>query len=240
VGELDFQTPEGLKQTTSQQLVGGRNSRTAVRHGFCVVHVAMRNQIRYLSASVLLFAGTVVHAAVIDFAAFLTGPNESPANTSPGTGTAFVAFDDLALTLQVNVTFSGLESTTTASHIHAATALPGTGTAGVATETPSFPGFPTGVTSGTYSDLFDLTSLTSFNGAFVTANGGTAAGARTALIAALEDGKAYLNIHTTAHPGGEIRGFLNRVPDGSATLTLFSAALVALVGFGRIRRARAP
>jgi hypothetical protein len=42
----------------------------------------------------------------------------------------------------------------------------------------------------------------------VTANGGTTAGAEAALLAGLEAGQAYLNIHTTMFPGGEIRGFL--------------------------------
>jgi hypothetical protein len=53
-----------------------------------------------------------------------------------------------------------------------------------------------------------MTSAASYNPAFVTANGGTTAGAEAALLAGLEAGQAYLNIHTTMFPGGEIRGFL--------------------------------
>ena len=68
----------------------------------------------------------------------------------PRTGFATVVYDDLAHTLSVDASFSGLLGTTTAAHIHAATAVPGVGTAGVATQTPSFVGFPLGVTSGTF------------------------------------------------------------------------------------------
>ena len=105
----------------------------------------------------------------------------------------------------VNVSFSGLTSGTTASHIHCCVAPPGN--AGVATTTPTFPGFPLGVTAGTYNQTFDMTAATSYNPAFVTANGGVAA-AEAALFAGLQTGQAYLNIHTSMFPGGEIRGFL--------------------------------
>jgi len=120
-------------------------------------------------------------AAPVSYFATLTGPGESPPNASPGTGFAEVDFDGIANTLHVHVAFSGLLGTTTASHIHAPTLSPGTGTAGVATTTPTFAGFPLGVTSGTYDTTLDLTLASSYNPAFVTANGGTTAGAETAL-----------------------------------------------------------
>ena len=107
--------------------------------------------------------------------------------------------------MTINVTFSSLTTGTTASHIHCCVTPPGN--AGVATTTPTFPGFPFGVTSGTYSRTFDMTDPASFNSAFVTANGGTT-GAAAALLAGLRAGQAYLNIHTTMFPVGEIRGFL--------------------------------
>ena len=114
--------------------------------------------------------------------------------------------------MRVEVTFSGLIGNTSASHIHGPTATPGVGTAGVATQTPTFIGFPLGVTSGTYDHTFDTTQTSTYNAAFVTANGGTAARAEAALAASLAAGTAYLNIHTTQYPGGEIRGFLIAVP----------------------------
>ena len=64
-----------------------------------------------------------------------------------------------------------------------------------------------GVTSGTYDQTFDLTNSKFYNPAFVTAEGGVAA-AEAALIAGIESGNTYFNIHTTQNPGGEIRSQL--------------------------------
>src|SRR6266404_4851666 len=83
-----------------------------------------------LAALTLALLGGSAQASLFDYEAFLSGPNESPANASPGTGFAFVEYNDVAHTLVVDVTFSGLLGTTAASHIHAATTLAGSGTAG--------------------------------------------------------------------------------------------------------------
>lgn len=188
-----------------------------------------------LLASAVLFLPSA-NAALITYEAFLSGPNESPPNASPGTGYALVDIDTVANTMDVNVTFSGLLGTTTASHIHAATAAPFTGTAGVATMLPFFTGFPIGVTSGTYDHTFNLLDSSSYNPTFITNNGGTAASAEAVLLSAMADGKAYFNIHTTVVPGGEIRGFLTpKVPEASAII-LFGSGLIGLVGYRRIRR----
>jgi hypothetical protein len=134
----------------------------------------------------------------------------------------------------VDVTFEDLLGTVTAAHIHCCVAAPAN--VGVATAVPTFPGFPAGVTAGTYSQLFDFTDTTTYNPAFITAQGGTLAGAEAALEAGIQAGNAYLNIHTNLFPGGEIRGFLAAVPEPS-TLLLLGTGLVALGGFG-LRRGR--
>jgi hypothetical protein len=178
------------------------------------------------------FAITVVmmslanaNAAPIIYVANLDGPSESPPNASPGTGFAAVTLDLALHTLEVNVTFGGLTGNTTAAHIHAPTALPFSGTASVATQTPFFVGFPIGVTSGTYDHTFDTLDTTTYNAPFVTNNGGTAAGAEAALAQALADGKAYLNIHSSTFAGGEIRGFLV-IPEPA------TVALIVIGGIG--------
>ena len=168
------------------------------------------------------------HGTVFEYQANLDGPSESPPNASPGTGFADVFYDDTLHLMTVEVTFSGLLGTTSASHIHSATTSPGTGTAPVATTTPFFAGFPIGVTSGSYSNTLDLTLASSYNPSFVATNGGTTAGAEAALIAGINAGEAYLNIHTTVVPAGEIRGFLVAVPEPSSiALTGLSTAVLA-------------
>ena len=149
--------------------------------------------------------GGILHPVFV-FTAALNGGNQSPPIATPGTGTAKVTWNTLTNEMTVDVTFSGLTTPTTAAHIHCCVTPPGN--TGVATTVPTFTGFPLGVTSGTYTHTFDMTSAASYNPTFVTANGGTAAGAEAALLAGLEAGQAYLNIHTKMFPGGEIRGFL--------------------------------
>jgi len=178
---------------------------------------------------------TKANATVFSYEAFLSGPSESPPNASPGTGYATFDYDNVAHTLYIDIAFSGLLGTTTASHIHAATASPGTGTAGVATTTPYFSGFPIGVQSGSYITTLDLTMASSYNPSYITANGGTTATAEIALINAINAGEAYLNIHSTVVPGGEIRGFIQAVPE-PGTVTLALAGLAMLGWTARRRR----
>lgn len=161
----------------------------------------------------LVFFGAAYVSSGQIYWASLSGPAEAPPNNSPGTGKALITIDAVANTMRVQATFSGLLAGVTASHIHAPTAVAGTGTAGVATTLPTFPGFPSAVTGGTYDQTFNMLLASSYNPAYVTNNGGTTASAFAALRAAITAGKAYLNIHSSMFPGGEIRGFLNLCPN---------------------------
>jgi len=158
--------------------------------------------------AVAALGSSAAMAHEVVYAALLSGPNESPPNASPGAGLVRVTIDFDLFTLRVEANFSNLQGATTAAHIHAATATPFSGTAGVATQTPSFEGFPSGVMSGSYDHTFDLAAASTYNPDFIAANGGTVSSASNALFAALDQGRAYFDIHTTAHPAGEIRGFL--------------------------------
>jgi hypothetical protein len=178
------------------------------------------------AAGALLCTASAAQASLIVYTATLSGAAESPPQASAGTGFASVAIDDVANTMNIHVDFSGLTGTTLASHIHCCTAVPGAGNVGVATETPTFSLFPLGVQSGTFFESYDLTQASTYNPPFLTANGGTAAGAQAALLAGLATQRAYLNIHTTFAQGGEIRGFL-AVPEPEAWALM-------ILGFGAV------
>lgn len=188
--------------------------------------------LRFSVIACSVLAAGVANAQVVSFQAILDGASESPPNASPGTGVADVVMDLGAHTMQIHAMFEGLVGSTTAAHIHAATASPFTGVAGVASQTPSFSGFPLGVTSGMYVGSYDMSLTSSFNGTFVTANGGTAASAEAALFNAMSSGRAYFNIHSNMFPGGEIRGFFRVVPSAG------SLSLMAMGGLCAIRRRR--
>ena len=180
----------------------------------------------------LMLAG-VAKADQLIFTTTMTGAQEVPPTGSPGIGSALITIDTVTNLMTVNVSFAGLVSPTIIAHIHCC-AGPG-GIASPATTVPSFPGFPVGVTTGTYLQTFDLTLASSYNPAFIAANGGTVAGAQAAFIAGLLNGQAYFNIHTVQFPGGEIRGQLQASPE-PATLLLLTSGIVGAVGVLRKRR----
>ena len=168
-------------------------------------------------------------ATVHPYLASLSGPNEFPPNASPGTGSGIFQYNDVNHMFTVDMSFTGLLGTTTASHVHAPTPVPFDQTAGVATTTPTFAGFPLGVTSGTYHNVLDLTQSGSWNPSYISANGGTTAGAEAAFIGAINAGKAYINIHTTVVPGGEIRGFLLTPEPTTCGLAILGMAAIGCI-----------
>src|SRR3954462_7169832 len=149
------------------------------------------------SGSIALTGSGALHFV----AAGPTVPGLSPLNENPqrlessGTGTAQVTWDTTTSMMTVDVAFSGLTTPNTAAHIHCCIAAPGT--TGVATSVPTFTGFPTGTTSGTYTHTFDMLAAASYNPSFITSHGGTPASAAAALLAGMEAGQTYLNVHTS-------------------------------------------
>jgi CHRD domain len=167
-------------------------------------------EMRYIAlvtlAAALMLSAPAARAIPIPFGGILSGANEAPPNGSPATGSVTVVLDPTAQTIQILASFFGLTTNDTAAHIHCCQMTLGTPpTVMVATTMPTFNGFPLGVTQGVFSGLFSLQDPTFYNPAFVTAEGGTIAGAENALIEAIENGLTYFNIHTTQFPGGEIR-----------------------------------
>jgi len=199
-------------------------------------------RLRHLAAAAALAATAALlpaHATQIVYTTTMTGANEAPPVVSDGVGLSIVTIDTASFTMRVQAVFTGLTGTVTVAHIHCCTAVPGAGNVGVATPTPSFPLFPTGVTTGFYDTTFNMLQTSSWNAAFITNNGGTTSSAFAALVAGMNAGSAYLNIHSTFAPGGEIRGFYapNLPIPEPGTYALMALGLAGVVVAARRRQA---
>lgn len=168
--------------------------------------------------ALILVSAVNAQAAVIEFASILNGASETPPNASPGTGSAFVLFDDATKQLVWNLSFSGLLAPVTAAHIH-------TGAAGVAG--PVAFGIDAASNPGVFVDGIGKTT-------------GIFAGVSVLSLAqetSLFAGDLYFNLHTSAFPGGEIRG---QILPGGVTVIPLPGALVLMVsaigGFAGVRR----
>lgn len=181
---------------------------------------------RFIAFTAALLIGAPAYADTI-FTGTFSGDQETVDTGSPGTGDGRVTLSTDGLSLSVELDFSGLTSAATDSHIHCCAPLgddPAVNNGPVAVGfTPA--GFPLGVTSGSFTHTFDLTDASIYNPPFVAANGGTTDSARAALVAGLSAGLAYLNIHTSNFPPGEIRAQLTEaaVPEPAA---------IGLIGLG--------
>lgn len=158
----------------------------------------------------ILTMPTWSQAAIIPLSATLDSAQEVPPNASPGTGVGVLAYNDVSNQLNWNITFAGLTAGATAAHFHGP-AAPGVN-AGVQVSIPL--GLFAGLTSG---NLVGMATITETQ--------------ESQLLSELW----YINIHTSAFPGGEIRGQVNAVPVPAA-LWLFSSGLLGLVALIRRKK----
>ncbi len=182
-------------------------------------------------AATLALLAPAAHAQTYSFAAGL-GPEVTGAT---GTGAVFVTVDVGAQTLALESIWFGLSGGTTVAHIHCCTANPGSGTVGVAVTPGTLPGFPIGTTFGTYEVTLNLASAATYTTNFLNGSGGTVEGASARLLAGLAQGTAYFNVHSSAFPSGEIRGFLQPVPE-PASWGLMALGLAAVGAAARRQR----
>ena len=170
------------------------------------------------------------HADTITYTATLLGSNEVPPTGSTGTG--FGTFILNGNLLSIDETFSGLTTAASAAHIHCC------GPVGV-NEIVAVPFTPfPNATSGHFLTTVDLSLAGTYTAAFITQEGGTVGLAEAGLIAALNSGNTYANIHDANFPGGEIRGQIAVLTPEPSSLLLLGTGLLATLQVVR-RRIRA-
>jgi hypothetical protein len=133
-----------------------------------------------------LCVATVASAETLHFQASLSGKSEVPPTAGAGYGDLLAALDTSTKSLSYTLTFGGLSGPAAAAHFHG----------------PAAPGANAGVAvpiggKGPSSPVTGNATLTD------------------AQMADLEAGKWYVNVHTAANPGGEIRGQVEKA-DGMA------------------------
>ncbi len=130
-----------------------------------------------LAAAVSVAFVSVASAATINYSAKLSGAREVPKTDSKGTGTFKGTLDTTTKVLTYTLTFDKLSGPATAAHLHG----PATRTGSAGVMAPLGDKGPTSPVSGTVTLTDDQ-------------------------VKALQTNKVYVNVHTAANPGGEIRG----------------------------------
>jgi hypothetical protein len=149
--------------------------------------------------------------------ASLDAEQEVHSVTSPARGYGELMLSGSILSGFVN--FSNLTSPMFMAHIHCCS--PRDVNSGIALD---FGTVPTTL-SGRIEFSFDLSRASSFTSAFLSASGGTAAGAQARLLGAFDNETAYFNLHTLNFRPGEIRGQIAAVPEPASWALL-------IAGFG--------
>jgi hypothetical protein len=160
---------------------------------------------------------TTNYTANRDHAVGLRGLNENPQNASPASGGevgAGISYDLVSRQLTMNFAygsafgFTDLTGDWTNSHIHiGASNYPAVNTSGGVVVGLNALHIPSGARSGLYSGFVTLTE---------------------AQEAQLLANQYYINIHSAAFLGGEIRGQLIAVPEPSAALFALAGAALGL------------
>ena len=181
-----------------------------MRHAFAAKMLGLGAATLLVGASAIAIAQTPTPAAGEPFVtetsathyAELTGANEVPANTTAGTGEAWIIIDPQNNSVRWTVTYEGLTGPATGAHIH--------GPAAEDANADVIIDLGTGDTAGRYDSPIQ----------------GETTGLTAEQMTQVEAGQWYVNIHTEANPAGEIRGQVE-VKDADAVAPAAGAATPA-------------
>ena len=140
--------------------------------------MSRRAAIALAGAASIAWAGWA-QAAPISFTVPLTGAEQVPPVETSGSGSAAITYDPATRVVTWTVTYSGLSGPATRAHFHGPAAMGKNGPVVVWLSTKGSPAV---------SPFKGEATLTAAQAAQFTA------------------GEWYVNVHTRAHPGGEIRG----------------------------------
>ena len=127
-------------------------------------------------STLALLASNASHADMLNLGATLSGAAEVPPNTSAGMGQLQAEFDKATKTLRYTLRYSGLSGPVKAAHFHGPA------------EAGKNAGVALGINNAGDSPVQGSAVLTADQAADLLA------------------GKWYVNLHTAANPGGELRG----------------------------------
>jgi hypothetical protein len=147
----------------------------------------------------MLLVSTAAQAQTVTFTATISGGNEVPGVVTGSVGTATVTWNTVTKAGTYRVDVFNMPVGTTASHIHV-------GAAGVAG--PVVVNFT--VPAGGISNDFALVGT--FACSDVVPRAAQGINSCEDFEQALLLGNTYVNVHSTANPGGEVRGQLARTP----------------------------
>ncbi len=131
----------------------------------------------FLATALAVTFASAASATTLHYIAHLTGDKEVPKTDSKGTGTLDATFDTTTKALAYTLTFDGLSGPATAAHFHG----------------PA----PHGQNAGVLAPIGDKNPTSPVTGTVTLTDD---------QIKDLKAGKIYVNVHTAANPGGEIRG----------------------------------
>lgn len=158
----------------------------------------LRNSLAVAVAATFLSVPGKTMAAMVNLDATLTGSQQVPPVSTPGSGSATVTLDTDSNELSWNIVFSGLTSSPTMAHFHG----------------PA----PKGANASVQTDIAGISGLTSplIGMATVTDTQETD----------ILNGLWYINIHTSTFPSGEIRGQVEQIPEPTTVASILAAGFL--------------